>query len=129
MTWFLGAKYSLTYAILTCLWCTVMLEYWKIRQTDLSIRWNSKNVNTVKADRPQFRWERVFFDGTGEKQHYFPKWKQGIRMLLQIPFVLLSAIALGAIIVGVFALEIMISECYSGSYKGVVVSSPSFSEI
>lgn len=59
---------------------------------------------------------------TGQTQLHFPRWKQGLRQLLQIPFVVLSTIALGIIITSVFALEILIAEVYTGSYKNAVVS-------
>lgn len=98
-----------------------MLEYWKIRQIDLSIRWGVQGVGTVKANRPQFRWERKVVDETGRTQYLFSRRKQVLRQLLQIPFVLLASIALGAIIVFVFVLEILISEGYHGSYKTVLV--------
>ncbi|KAI6780350.1 uncharacterized protein J7T54_005452 [Emericellopsis cladophorae] len=120
LTWYLGGRYSLTYAILTCVWCTVTLEYWKVREVDLSIRWRVRNVASVKVNRPQFRWERIVVDGAGEPRHHFPRHKQVLRHLLQIPFIALSAALLGALIVAVFALEILLSESYTGGYPGVV---------
>ena len=123
VAWLLKSKYSLAYGIVTCVWCAVFLEYWKLLELDLSIRWNVRNVSSVKANRPQFRWEHKIVDErTGHTQYYFPRWKQLLRQLLQIPFVVLSAIALGVIIVSVFTLEILIAEVYNGSYKSVVVS-------
>ncbi|CAH0037888.1 unnamed protein product [Clonostachys solani] len=120
ITWFLGGRYSLTYAITTCVWCTFMVEYWKIQQTDLSIRWGVRNIASAKVNRPQFQWEKSWVDETGRTRYYFPRWKLILRHLLQIPFVLLATIALGAIIIAVFALEILITEGYQGPYKTVV---------
>lgn len=78
-------------------------------------------MSGVKVNRSQFKYEREYKDSTGRTQYYFPRWKQAVRQLLQIPFVALSAMALGAMIVGVFALEILISEGYNGAYKSVIV--------
>ena len=125
VAWLLRSKYSLTYGIVTCIWCTVFLEYWKIQQVDLSIRWNVRNVSSTKVTRSEFKWETQTVDEvTGQTQLHFPRWKQGLRQLLQIPFVILSALALGCIIASVFALEILIAEVYTGSYKNIVVSYP-----
>lgn len=117
------SKYSLTYAIATCVWCTIFLEYWKIQEVDLSIRWNVQGIGKVKVNRPQFKYDKIIKDEAGQEKHYFPKWKTVSRQLLQIPFVLLSALALGAIIVLVFAIEVLISEGYDGPYKNLIVSS------
>jgi ABC-type phosphate/phosphonate transport system permease subunit len=98
------------------------LEYWKIQQVDLSIRWDVKGVGVVKVTRPQFRWEKVVVDSTGRKKHYFPKWKLVLRQLLQIPFMAVATLALGVIILAVFALETLISDGYNGPYKDMMVS-------
>jgi hypothetical protein len=52
----------------------------------------------------------------------FPATKRMQRQLLQIPFALLVAIALGAIIATCFAIEIFISELYNGPLKTYLVS-------
>jgi hypothetical protein len=52
----------------------------------------------------------------------FPATKRMQRQLLQIPFALLAAIALGAIIATCFAIEIFISELYNGPLKTYLVS-------
>jgi len=120
IAWIYLSKYSLTYAIATCVWCTIFLEYWKIQEVDLSIRWNVQGVGKVKVNRPQFKYEKVIKDDTGREIHYFPKWKQISRQLLQIPFVMISAAVLGAIIVLVFAIEVLISEGYDGPHKNLM---------
>ncbi|KAM4065502.1 calcium-activated chloride channel domain-containing protein [Hirsutella rhossiliensis] len=110
-------SYSQFYTILTGLWCTVFVEYWKLKQTDLSIRWNVKGVGNHTTDRPQFNYEKVIVDEVGRTRHYCPKWKQIARRLVQIPFILVAALSLGALIAVMFAIEILISETYDGQYK------------
>lgn len=121
IAWMFFAKYSLVYAITTSIWCTVFLEYWKVQEVDLSIRWNARGVNKSKVNRPQFRYEQRLVDSNGRVRHYFPKWKQITRQLLQIPFILVATAALGAMICGVFAVEILISEVYEGPYQFYLV--------
>lgn len=103
------------------LWCIVFVEYWKLKQTDLSIRWEVKGVGNHTTDRPQFDYEKVMVDDVGRTRHYCPKWKQIARRLVQIPFVLVAALSLGALIAVVFAIEILISETYDGQYKSYLV--------
>ncbi|KAJ6438786.1 FAD dependent oxidoreductase domain-containing protein [Purpureocillium lavendulum] len=117
ITWLFLSQYSLAYAILTSIWCSVFLEYWKVQEVDLSIRWNTRGVNKAKTNRPEFKYEQVLVDANGRTRHYFPKWKHITRQLLQIPFIALATALLGAIICCVFAVEILISEAYDGPYQ------------
>ncbi|KAH6888396.1 calcium-activated chloride channel-domain-containing protein [Thelonectria olida] len=118
IAWLWLPQYSLAYGILTSIWCTVFLEYWKIKEVHLGLRWGVKGIHTVKVNRPQFKYEKVYVDEGGRKHYYFPRWKQIGRQLLQIPFLLLAMVALGTAIVSVFTIEILISETYAGPYKG-----------
>lgn len=98
------------------------MEYWKRQEVDLSCRWETKNVSVVRTSRREFKPEKVVIDeGTGEKLGVFPATKRMQRQLLQIPFALLAAIALGAIIATCFAIEIFISELYNGPLKTYLV--------
>ncbi|RYO90730.1 hypothetical protein DL762_002532 [Monosporascus cannonballus] len=115
--WAFLPKYSLVYAIITLFGCTVFLEYWKIRQADLSMRWDVKGVGALKVNQPKFQCEKIIVDAAGRTKHYFPKWKSISRQLLQIPFFVAALLALGAIITCVFAVEIVISETYGRPYK------------
>ncbi|KJZ79533.1 hypothetical protein HIM_01002 [Hirsutella minnesotensis 3608] len=111
------ASYSQFYTLVIGLWCIVFIEYWKLKQMDLSMRWNVKGVGSLTADRPQFQYEKVVVDNVGRTRHYCPKWKQISRRLVQVPFVLVAALSLGVLIAIVFAIEILISEAYDGQYK------------
>ncbi|RYP51472.1 hypothetical protein DL768_003202 [Monosporascus sp. mg162] len=117
LAWAFLPTYSLVYAIITLFGCTVFLEYWKIRQADLSMRWDVKGVGALKVNQPKFRYEKIIVDAAGRTKHYFPKWKSISRQLLQIPFFVAALLTLGAIITSVFAVEIVISEAYGGPYK------------
>jgi hypothetical protein len=121
LAWVFLPKYSLIYAIITLFGCTIFLEYWKIQQTDLAIRWNVRGVRSLKASRAKFQYERVITDQAGRIKHYFPKWKSISRQSLQIPFFIFAFLILGIIITLVFALEVLISETYEGSYKSYLV--------
>jgi hypothetical protein len=59
---------------------------------------------------------------TGETIGVFPAMKRLWRQLLQIPFALTAVLALGTLIATCFAIEIFISEVYSGPFKSYLVS-------
>ncbi|KAL0261076.1 hypothetical protein SLS55_004772 [Diplodia seriata] len=121
LAWMFLPQYSLFYALTTSLWCTVFLEYWKLQEIDLSLRWDVRGVGTLKVNRPTFLPEKAITDPvTGEVMHYFPKWKQIARQTLQIPFILVSFLVLGAFVVVVFAVEVLISEVYEGPFKDLL---------
>ncbi|XP_044724107.1 calcium-activated chloride channel domain-containing protein [Hirsutella rhossiliensis] len=96
LAWAFLPLYSWFYTILTGLWCIVFIEYWKLKETDLSIRWDVKGVGSLKTDRPPFIFEK---------------------RLVQIPFMLLATLVLGALIAMALAIEVLISEVYDGQYK------------
>ncbi|CAI7640260.1 unnamed protein product [Penicillium viridicatum] len=123
--WFLLGGYSIIYTIVNCLWCIIFVEYWKRQEVELSCRWQTKNVSAVRTKRREFKAEKEVCDeGTGEMRGVFPATKRMQRQLLQIPFALVAAIGLGAIIATCFAIEIFISELYNGPLKTYLIFIP-----
>ena len=86
------------------------------------MRWGVKNVTTIQEKRHGFRSDSKTTDSaTGETVHVFPAHKRLLRQLLQIPFAILAVIMLGTLIATCFAIEIFLSEVYSGPGKDVLV--------
>lgn len=107
------------------IWSVVFVEYWKRQELELSVRWGVKNVGTLEAKRREFQPEKVHRDPTtGEEMAHFPVKTRIQRQLLQIPLAIASAIALGLVICTCYAIEIFISEVYSGPLKSVLVFTP-----
>ena len=117
--WLYLGSYSLTFAVITCLWSIVFVEYWRMRETDLSLRWGVKGVTGIDVNRVQYFWEREIRDPiTGERKQLYSNRKQLLRQLLLLPFVSVATVALGTLIVVIFAMEMFISEVYVGRFKG-----------
>ncbi|KAJ5152676.1 uncharacterized protein N7482_009154 [Penicillium canariense] len=115
--WFLG-PYSIIYGSALCVWCVVFVEFWKVRESDLSLRWNVKGVGRLKLNRTQYVWEKEVKDPiSGQVTRTFPAWKQFLRQMLLIPFASIASVALGGLIVFTFASEVFISEVYNGPLK------------
>jgi anoctamin-10 len=105
------------------MWCTVFTEYWKHQETDLGVRWGVKGVSNIDVRKREFEPEKQITDPvTGEKVGFFPASKRFKRQLLQIPFALVAAVSLGAVIATCFGIEVFISEVYNGPLKSVLVS-------
>jgi anoctamin-10 len=105
------------------MWCTVFTEYWKQQETDLGVRWGVKGVSNIEVRKREFEPEKQITDPvTGEKVGFFPASKRFKRQLLQIPFALVAAVSLGAVIATCFGIEVFISEVYNGPLKSVLVS-------
>jgi anoctamin-10 len=123
--WVLLGYFSPIYAIVNGLWCVVFVEWWKRQEADLAIRWGVRNVSAIQEKRRDFKHEKEIKDPvTGETVQWFPAKKRLQRQLLQVPFALLAAVALGALICTCFGIEIFISEIYNGPLKSILVFVP-----
>lgn len=122
-SWVLLGHFSIVYAIVNGLWCVTFVEYWKHQEVDLSVRWGVKGVSAIQEKRKDFQHEKEVKDPvTGETVKIFPATKRLVRQLLQVPFALISVLALGTVIATCFGIEIFLSEIYNGPFKSVLVS-------
>lgn len=120
--WLLLGSYSIIYTVVNSLWGIIFVEYWKRQEEDLSCRWQTKGVSAVRTKRRQFMPDKEVQDeSTGEVRGVFSASRRMYRQLLQVPFALLSTVALGVIIATCFAIEIFISEIYNGPFKTYLV--------
>lgn len=116
--WLILGQFSWFYALVNSLWSVVFFEYWKVKETDLSIQWGVRGVSKIQQPRPQFQFEREAQDPvTGEVVKVYSPFKRLQRQLLQVPFALACIAVLGSLIAGCFAIEIFISEIYNGPFK------------
>lgn len=120
--WLLLGHFSSLYAIVNAVWCTVFTEWWKHQEADLAIRWGVKGVSNIEFKRRGFKYEKKFTDPiTGEEVLSFSVTKRLQRQLLNIPFAIGAATALGALIATCFGIEVFISEIYNGPFKSLLV--------
>ena len=120
--WVLLGYNSPVYAVVNVLWCVTFVEYWKQQEVDLALRWGVKNVSSIQEKHPGFQAESEHKDSTtGETVQVFPAHKRLLRQLLQVPFAILAILVLGSLIATCFAIEVFLSEIYSGAFKDVLV--------
>ncbi|CAN9138107.1 unnamed protein product [Alternaria alternata] len=124
-SWLFFGSFSPIYGLASALWCTVFTEYWKHQEVDLSVRWGVKGVSKIDVRKKDFEPEKTITDPvTGEQVGFFPASKRFQRQLLQIPFAIIAACSLGAVIATCFGIEVFISEVYNGPLKSVLVFIP-----
>ncbi|KAL9010051.1 MAG: hypothetical protein Q9173_004974 [Seirophora scorigena] len=123
--WVILGSFSPLYAIVNGLWCVTFVEYWKRQEIDLGVRWGVRGVAGILEKRRDFQHEKEVRDPvTGETVRMFPATKRLGRQLLQIPFAILAALALGTLIAACFGIEIFLSEVYTGPGQVLLVFLP-----
>lgn len=123
--WVLFGYYSKIYAVVNGLWTVIFIEYWKKKEVDLAVQWGVHGVSRIQHKRPGFKHEAIVTDVvTGEKVKFYSPFKRLERQLLQLPFAICAAMVLGSLIAVCFAIEIFISEIYSGPFKTYLVLLP-----
>ena len=117
-------KFSMVYALVSCLWSVIFFEYWKNKEIDLAVQWGVRGVSQIQRLRPEFKWEYEAEDPvTGEPVQVYSPVKRLKTQLLQIPFAAVCIIVLGCLIAACNSLEIFISQVYDGPLKRYLVSS------
>ncbi|KZP13192.1 DUF590-domain-containing protein, partial [Athelia psychrophila] len=99
--WYRGEPYSALYSHLLVLWSVTFVEYWRIRERILALRWGTSGALKVERFRA----------------HYtpgFPWWKKELRVLASVPVTLLFTGILAALMTGIFMLEAFVSMLYTG---------------
>ncbi|KAL8907228.1 MAG: hypothetical protein Q9207_001529 [Kuettlingeria erythrocarpa] len=124
-SWAILGSFSPVYSLVNGLWCVTFIEYWKRQEIDLGVRWGVKGVSSIQQKRRDFQHEKEFRDPvTGETVRIFPATKRLGRQLLQVPFALLAALALGTLIATCFGIEIFLTEVYNGPGQNLLVFLP-----
>ncbi|KAJ7599368.1 calcium-activated chloride channel-domain-containing protein [Mycena floridula] len=99
--YFFGSPYSPLYSILLLLWSTVFVEWWRVRERLISLRFGTRGSFRVEKRRAQH------IPG-------FPWWKREMRMLASIPVILLFAAILLTLLTVIFVLEAFVTQLYTG---------------
>ncbi|KAI0675957.1 DUF590-domain-containing protein [Trametes maxima] len=108
--YFLALPYSTLYSSILLLWSVTFVEWWRIKQRVLSVRWGTKGSFRVEKRRAQYvplSW-----------------WKKDLRLLASLPVFLLFASVLAAILTGIFVFEAFVTHLYTGPGHRFIGFSP-----
>jgi anoctamin-10 len=109
--YFFGTAYSSVYSLLLLLWSIVFVEYWRVRERTLSMRWGTRGSFRVEKRRAQY------LPG-------FPWWKRELRMLASVPVIALFAGVLATLLTGIFVFEAFVTQLYKGPGQKLITFSP-----
>ena len=107
--YFFGTPYSVIYSTILFIWSVVFVEWWRLQERILSVRWCTRGSFRVEKRRADFvpglRW-----------------WRKESRKMASIPVILLFASVLAVVLTGVFMLEAFVTQLYKGPGSRIVVS-------
>jgi len=112
--WLFGGAYSPYYSIALILWATVFVEYWKVVERKISVRWGTYNA---------FRVEKLRHDYISDSASPLQKdLNRAARVAASIPVILGFVAVLAGILTTLFAIEAFITRLYTGPFHQHVVS-------
>ncbi|EJD07576.1 DUF590-domain-containing protein [Fomitiporia mediterranea MF3/22] len=113
----LRMPYSAIYSTLLMAWSIFFVEFWRIRERTLSVRWGTRGSFRVERRRAQYKDA----GGPGIK---FPWWKRDARIFASLPVILLFAAALAALLTAIFIFEAFVTQLYTGPGQKIISFSP-----
>jgi len=100
--------YSPIYSILISIWSISFVEWWRVHERILSLRFGTRGSFRVEKRRAQYkpgmRW-----------------WVRELRIIASIPVILLFAGVLFAMLTGIFIFEAFVTQLYEGPGKQFIV--------
>lgn len=121
LTWAASTgSFSPLYSIAIVLWSILFVEWWKIKERKLAVRWGTYKAS-LATPRAQFKGVETKLDPvSGEKINHQPWHITELRVLSSVPVVLAFAAILVAVICGVFTTEVLLTEVYDGPGKALL---------
>ncbi|EKM50205.1 uncharacterized protein PHACADRAFT_264804 [Phanerochaete carnosa HHB-10118-sp] len=108
--YFFAAPYSTLYSSVLLVWSVAFVEWWRIKQRILAIRWGTKG---------SFRVEK-------RRAHYVPIawWRRELRILFSLPVILFFAAILACLLTGIFVFEAFVTQLYKGPGAQIMSFAP-----
>ncbi|KAF9650159.1 DUF590-domain-containing protein [Thelephora ganbajun] len=106
--WLFGASYSPYYSIALILWGTTFVEYWKVFERKMAVRWGTYGA---------FRVEKLRHDYVKNGRSTLQKdLHRAIHVAASIPVILGFVAVLGGILTTLFAIEAFVTRLYTGPF-------------
>lgn len=117
--WIFSSPYSPWYSVILTIWSIWWVEWWRIREKELSVRWGTLGSFRAEKRRPQFRADKRT---SGEDlSQAFPWWKRELRIISSLPIILFFAAVLAALLTAIFILEAFVTQFYQGPLHEYIV--------
>ena len=108
--YFFGTPYSPLYSSLLVLWSIGFVEWWRVRERLISVRFGTQGYFKVEK-------LRVSVD-TRNKPRW---WQRELRMLSSVPVIFGFAIILGILMTAIFVFEAFVTQLYTGPGQKIAV--------
>lgn len=120
LTWIAGNNFSPFYSFAIVLWSVCFVEWWRIKERMLSIRWGTYNAS-LATPRGQFKGTVQQIDPVSGNSIKIQPWHvTELRVLSSVPIIFVFAALLIAVISGVFTTEVLLTEVYDGPFQSVL---------
>ena len=101
--------YAPIYSILLCSWSIIFVEWWRVYERKLSLRFGTRGSFKVEKRRAQYKPGMSW-------------WVRELRVLASIPVIVFFAGILSAILTIIFVFEAFVTQLYQGPGKNLIVS-------
>jgi anoctamin-10 len=109
--WKFEQPYNPIYSILVVFWSVLFVEWWRIRERKLSVRWGTRGAAKVEKLRVEFHPTKEMND---DYEDGFPWWQREFRILTSLPVIGTAAALLAVLLTGIFVLEAFVTQLYTG---------------
>ncbi|KAJ3917573.1 calcium-activated chloride channel-domain-containing protein [Lentinula edodes] len=110
--WGIGAPYSPIYSLLTSVWGIGFVEWWRVKERRIALRYGVRGSTRVEKARVQNRYKDI------------SAWTREIRILASVPVILSFAVLLAVLMTGIFFLEEFCEHFYTGPGRNYVTFTP-----
>ncbi|KAJ3894824.1 calcium-activated chloride channel-domain-containing protein [Lentinula edodes] len=110
--WAIGAPYSPIYSLLTSVWGIGFVEWWRVKERRIALRYGVRGSTRVEKARVQNRYKDV------------SAWTRELRILASVPVILSFAVLLAVLMTGIFFLEEFCEHFYTGPGQKYVTFTP-----
>lgn len=107
-SYFFLSPYSPVYSILVCIWSVCFVEWWRVRERILSLRFGTRGSFRVEKRRVAYKQGQTW-------------WGRELRILASLPVILLFAGILSALLTFIFVFEAFVTHLYQGPGKHLIV--------
>ena len=123
--WLSGQANHHMYACLVVLWAIVFVEFWRIRERMLAVRWGMTGVSSVSERNSHFTPRTKSLSPiTGMEEEVFENWRRDVRHALCMPVTILFLVLLVSTMAAIFLFQVVVDEVYDGPAKSFVTLIP-----
>ncbi|KAJ4482556.1 calcium-activated chloride channel-domain-containing protein [Lentinula aciculospora] len=110
--WAIGAPYSPVYSLLTSVWAIGFVEWWRVKERRVALRYGVLGATKVEKARVQNTHRDISV------------WTREIRILATVPAILGFAVLLAVLMTGIFFLEEFTEHFYTGPGQKYISFTP-----